>query len=392
MSRAAPTASAGLSLRVVRDFDDPALAGWDELVLASVAPSVFRSREWLQAWWAAFGAGRDLFILVFQDAGHLGGIVPLYAERHRFAWRTTTTLRLVGDGSFDADHLDLIVRAGRERDVAQRFAAWLEENAAAWDMLRLAPVDAASPAAAALVEARPWSLRRAQIPALVVPLPASWDEYLARLSPQGRAGLRRVERRLEERFAVRYRRVERPEELAPALERLFDLHSRRWATRGLAGAFADPARREFYRRLSAALLARDRLFFTALELEGSVAAIEFGYFLAGTYSQVQGGFDPAFGEYSVARVLRCRILRDLIARGAQQYDFLAGDEGFKRAWSAGEYAMLDLVLARPRTWGALALRAAQLADVLRSTLPNALRRPLRALYRRVKPRPVAAEE
>jgi len=67
------------------------------------------------------------------------------------------------------------------------------------------------------------------------------------------------------------------------------------------------------------------------------------------------------------------IIQQLIARGIQYYDFLAGDEPYKARWGAKNLEYLDVACAPPLSPGAalIALRRAAYhsKNLLRSLLP-----------------------
>ena len=96
------------------------------------------TREWLEAWWAAFAHDRRLVALLFRDsAGELVGLALLYQDvlegRLELA---LTRLRFVGDGSADSDSLDFVVGPGYERACAHAFLSWFERQSEA-DLVEL---------------------------------------------------------------------------------------------------------------------------------------------------------------------------------------------------------------------------------------------------------------
>ena len=92
------------------------LSAWNDLVAASAADSIFLTHEWLTSWWDAFRADRELKLIVCTEGdGEVVGVIPLYRTRVRTELRyPLELLRLVGDGTFDSDNLDVIARRGYE--------------------------------------------------------------------------------------------------------------------------------------------------------------------------------------------------------------------------------------------------------------------------------------
>jgi hypothetical protein len=174
----------------------PALTGldeasWNGLLDRSAAPSVFLTWTWQTEWARAFAPDHSLQILaVTDDDGGLAGLLPLYEDGpERF--------RVLG-GVEVSDYLDLIAAAGSEEDVWQALLQHRAAQRVEWD---LHAVRAASPTAEILPRIAPsWGLRvvadvEERCPVLA--LPATWDEYLARLSGKDRHELKRKMRKLE---------------------------------------------------------------------------------------------------------------------------------------------------------------------------------------------------
>src|SRR5690242_1437988 len=72
-------------------------AEWERVLRESTGPTIFSTPEWLDAWWRAYGQGKQLLALAFSSmSGELIGLAPLYLEQLHGGIRR---LRLVGDGS-----------------------------------------------------------------------------------------------------------------------------------------------------------------------------------------------------------------------------------------------------------------------------------------------------
>jgi CelD/BcsL family acetyltransferase involved in cellulose biosynthesis len=171
---------------------------------------------------------------------------------------------------------------------------------------------------------------------------------------RGKIGLR--SRRLEKKYAVvKIRKVSNQSELEYALQALFDLHGKHWNLRGLPGTLHSPTRRGFYGELARSLLARRRLEFWILELDGKIMAAQFGLRHGDTVFSLQEGFDPAYSSDSVGYILRSQVLKNLIAEGIRKYDFLGGADDSKVRWAAEVKSYVSLEFAQPWTRGNLHL-------------------------------------
>ena len=297
---------------------------WNGLLDRSKLPSVFLSWQWQTQWAQAFARDRRLHLLSVTDAeGGLTGLLPLYEEQ-------PATLRFLG-GVDVSDYLDVIVAAGREEEV--------------WHVLL--QHRAAEPVEWGLHAIRATSLTPSLVPALapayglqvsttveercpVLPLPETWDDYLARLSGKDRHELRRKMRKLERELpGATVRSHHGHEGWDEALSRFLRLH--RLSKVGKA-RFMDERMERFFRDATGALAAAGwaRLWF--LECAGAAVASFLCLEYAGTVGLYNSGFDPAHAGLAPGIVLLAHVIRDAIDRGIPTFDFLRGEEPYKQGF------------------------------------------------------------
>jgi CelD/BcsL family acetyltransferase involved in cellulose biosynthesis len=349
---------------------------WNRLLQANPTSSIFQTPEWLAAWWKSFARDKELLGLVFADAeDRTLGIAPLYREQSSFLGRTITTLRMVGAGSGDSDALDFITSPGNEEVCADAFVAWLAKQKD-WNVCALETLPQNSLVARRLgtrLHEAGWSVDATLTPNFVVDLPDAWQQYLNALEPSFRPLLTRYPRRLQSRYGVRFVRCESVEDLKVNLEALFSLHQMRWIGRGEPGAFANPARRDFYFEMAAAFLRRGWLEFWLLELDGEIVGAQFCFRYNDTVSLLQEGFHPKYAADKIGYALRARVLEEMIRSGAKRYDFLGGDDPYKAKFGAHQKNYLNLTFAGPsglgRAYLALQRRKRQVKTWLKSKLP-----------------------
>jgi CelD/BcsL family acetyltransferase involved in cellulose biosynthesis len=359
---------------------------WDALLEQYAGATPFCTWEWLATWWRAYAQNDRLLVLAARDASAaLIGLAPLALSTERSCGVALRTLRLMGDGSHDSDNLDLPVRPGSEAEFSQALINWIREHSREWDVGRWCTLPAQSPVGGRLLadlQALGWNVRTSTRPHTVLALPETWEGYLKGLSSNERSKIGRRMRRVEKLYDVRVRKCAEPAELGPALDALFDLHGKHWRQRGLPGSFQLPARRRFYRELAPLLLARQRLEFWLLELDGRVVAAQFAMRHGNSIYGLQEGFDPEYSADSVGYVLRSYLLKELISRGMRLYDFLGGPEEAKMRWGARAEHYLDIAFARPRSRGSLVLSLERASGGFKGWLRTKLPEPaLRTLKR-----------
>lgn len=310
---------------------------WRVLLPRTAADTIFLTWEWLSSWWASYGKGKELLVLVARDsAGTCQGIAPLYVEPHRQMRRTLRRLRFLGDGSSDSDYLDFVVARGQESDVVPALLDHLRSLTDVWDVAQLNEVPDSSPTGGLLADwlARSgWLLRRKEVPCAVVSLPDSWGRYDHMLRPRFRTAVRACLRNLEH-WGGAVEPLTEESKVEEWLDQLFALHGVRWQQRRQQGVFADPAKRDFYRRICRAFLTRNWLHFMRWRVNGVVLACQFGFVYKATYHQLQEGFDFESAHASPGISLRAAMIRDLISRGVRAYDFLGGIGRHKTDWGA----------------------------------------------------------
>ena len=325
-------------LRTPQDLETLA-PSWESLLAGSASDTIFLTPDWIVSWWAAYAGGRELLAMRVHEGDRLVGLAFLYRKeaklvrgiRHR-------ALALVGDGSADSDYLDWISEPGREAEVVDAILRYARTRVAGWDLLLLNEIPETSPHLAPLesrVRSWGWRWRVERVPCARVSLPDSWDRYLKTLKPRMRTKIRSVLREMDTSFQARYDRSADLGDLDARLASLYDLHNRRWESEGTRGIFHAEEKRTFYALLSRRLMARDRLRFYSLQIDGRYVAHQYCFEYRGCMFLLQEGLDPEWFQHGAGNALRAHVFQDCIARGLEAYDFLGGVTPHKLSWGAG---------------------------------------------------------
>jgi glycosyltransferase involved in cell wall biosynthesis/CelD/BcsL family acetyltransferase involved in cellulose biosynthesis len=320
----------------------PALEGaWR----AAMRPGqLFVGPDWATAWLSTAEPGVRPSVLVARDAaGAPMGFLPLA--------RRGGTLEPCGAGA-GADHVDVVAREGEARAVAEAMLDAL--LALPWRRLLLRHL-AEDGALRAAVAGRRWRVPYAERLATVCPYVEARGDfaaYLGRFSAKHRGNLRRQARAFRDDPDAAVERVSSPAEAGPALERLFDLHERRFAARGVETSFRGERVRAFHRALAASLAARGELSLAFLRVGGRDLAAHYGFRQGGRLHHFQGGFDPEARAKSPGTALATIVLEeDVFGAGLHELDFLDGGEAYKASFATGVRRLYDLEVFRPTPWG-----------------------------------------
>lgn len=190
------------------------------------------------------------------------------------------------------------------------------------------------------------------------------DLALARENGQGvlsalSSGTRaRVNRSLRGFGAVETDWAQSVPEAIEILAQLIVLHQRRWSHAGLPGAFTARSP-DFHRDLIARLLPLGQAaLFRARSGAGTIGCL-YNFVDRGRVLQYQGGFEQ-FPDNKLRPGLVTHVLcmEESARRGFSEYDFMAGEQRYKRELSTGERKLV-WATARRRRLRPLLLRAAR---------------------------------
>jgi CelD/BcsL family acetyltransferase involved in cellulose biosynthesis len=236
---------------------------WTDLVLADPSGTFFHTPAYLKLYWEEFGARPEHLLLAFAEDGDGGQIGAVAFER------VGETLRFLG-GTEVTDYLGPVARDGDQGAVAKElFAALGRRDDWSGADLRGLPEDApwlgllGDAASAEGFSVEVTDDRNGVAPFL--PLPGSWDEYLANLPSKLRHEIKRKARKLEGDGGP-FRVVRTTEQsLVRDLDRFVELHR---SSEGPKGVFMQPGMEIFFRRLAEEFLPSNVFRLNFLEIGG----------------------------------------------------------------------------------------------------------------------------
>ena len=327
---------------IVRALDETeflaAGARWDALLARSRADSFFLRHAWLSAWWRRFGGARKLAVLELLCADETVGFAPLcISKKSAHGLLPLREVGFLGREKVTGDYLDLIAAPGMEEEILDATLGHLLERRGEWDLLRLSDLPEGCATAmrlARLADAR--ALTLAPVPGQTcpyLPLPTSWEAFLQKsCSANLRSNLRRREKKLAgmgARFVDRSR-----EGTADALEALFALHGARWSEmKGRTGNFVDDRVRAFHQELAPTLAREGALGLWTVEVGDRAVAAIYGFKHRGKFLYYQAGFDPTWADHGVGLALMGHAIKRCIEGGIGEFDYLRGEEDYKRRWT-----------------------------------------------------------
>lgn len=351
-----------LTVRIVTDDHEFAEMRpvWTDVLARTHGGHAFLTWEWAFTWWRHFGAPDDLHIVVVEDAGEVIALAPLLRMRTGLAGLGLEVYLPIGHEN--ADYGGILLGA-RPREAGRAILDHLEQLVASSNaVVELIRVPGECPILALLDEHVAGSSHLAfdgigNLQCLYVDFAEVDDPagHVARLAKRHDAP--REYRRLARNHATKFDyHVDWP--VSDAMNLLFELHERRWATKGDAygGLFAEASTRSFAIDAVEALAAAGIARLSFVTADGTPVAGSLGYEYGGIFSWHKYSFDPAYSSYSPGHILIMLLLEQAVATGLREYNFGRADESYKERWVNSRRRLATVLLRRPGVRGSLQRR------------------------------------
>lgn len=189
-------------------------------------------------------------------------------------------------------------------------------------------------------------------------LSVGWETIAARRSSRTWSGLRRKARKLSAAGQVRYVHVTDELSLREWLPKVWDLYAARANSVRRAKLWASTAGQAFLSDWMAGLAREGALDLCFLVVADRPEAFVFGVRDPNCYYLYGLAFDPAspLVRYSPGEQLLIHVMKEAAATGVPTFDFLVGDEPYKRAWS-DEARPVSTYILGPNTTSRRAIEA-----------------------------------
>lgn len=355
---------------------EPLAEAWD--TLAGGMP--FRTWAWMSSWWRHYGQDADprrrlCVVCVLDDHGTPLAIAPWYVSPAS-GW--DRVVRFLGSGDVCSEYLGVLCRRGAEDTASDALAEWLLQRCSSapaasddpsvdgWGLLELTDMAAddqlIAQLARRLAEGGSTIHRREGAACWRVELPITMDEYLGRMSKNGRRQCRRLWRRLFDSGRAVLHTARNAGEFSQAMDTLIELHTRRSVALGRPGCFASARFTAFHREAAQEMFRCGQAQLHVLDCDGRPIAAEYELCGNGVMYAYQSGIDPARLALEPGRACQLAVMRWAIENGYHAYDMLRGDEPYKRHWLVERRRVVETRVVAPRI-GPRLCHAAWLAGV-----------------------------
>ena len=163
------------------------------------------------------------------------------------------------------------------------------------------------------------------------------EDYLAARSANTRQQIRRSDRFYAAGGGITIKRAETPAAAHAMLDAMADLHQASWVARGQPGSFATPFFARFHHALIDTAFRDEQIMLMAVCGAGTVIGILYNFSFRGRVLAYQSGLDHVAAGVQGKSGLTCHhaAIRDALTRGFDSYEFLAGDDRYKRSLADG---------------------------------------------------------
>lgn len=281
--------------------------------------TLFVLPSWSEVWWQIFGSDLQLYLRAVRQGEKIIGIAPLLVKGE--------IASIIG-GTDVCDYLDFIVTPGMEDDFFNVLLNDLEQQG-----IRQLNVKPVRPDSTVLTNLVPIARQRKyevfcceEGVSVELDLPATWDDYLAKLTKKQRHEVKRKLRRLWEADNVVYRCVKVNQEVGDFINTFLKLFS---LSREDKANFMTAQMESFFRLLAETMAKIGLLRVGILEINKLPTAIIMGFDYNNMMYLYNSAYNPEYSYLSVGLLSKVLCIKDSIQRGTKKWDFLKGAEPYK---------------------------------------------------------------
>ncbi len=327
---------------------------WNALALGSRA-GIFSSFDWAWGWWQHVGRDesllgqKSLFIVAVRRGGRVVGIAPLMIRRPSRKGLTVRKVEFIGSTFNDYNDF-LIGETGPE--VLRAWASFILGKKPLWDLIELRSFPESSQSQGILRDAfAELGLPHRVVsddPCPYIRLTSDWRGMLKNLSRNTRLTFHNQANRLERLRELGYRErvIENPHEEPGLLARMAEVE-RRKQVHGARGDRLVARAPGFFNYLFKNLAPAGRLIFAVMEKGEQLLAYQLGFRVGRIIWDYTTAFDPSFGNLSPGTMLLPQVFDYAHHHGYEEFDFLRGDEPYKRRLAKSTHATWRVQVWKP---------------------------------------------
>jgi CelD/BcsL family acetyltransferase involved in cellulose biosynthesis len=343
---------------------------YDDLLERSSAVSPFLLLEWLLPWYRHYGRKLDLHAAVVKSGERLLAAAPLTVERTG-GWLRHEVVRFLGTGrGLRGNYFNLILDPAEPAgaDLLLEHLTGLLEDRRVLHLEHLSPYsDGRETLALLLRDSGREAVVQAEHGCVSGPLPGSFAEFVKNVpAPARRSHLRAGDHNVCQHFGgADYDLCTRDDQVEEFLDNVGYLNTMRKRRIGMTSSWDDERNYACRAEIAQGMLQRGALRLERVGCGGNVMAGLIGFVFKNRYFCYNIGFNQNYAHYEPGHLLLARRIRDCIAEGLAEFDFLVGDVPYKKQYFRDSIPELQVTALPPRGQGRVAHTAYMFARSLK---------------------------
>lgn len=307
---------------------------WNSL-FASGAYEVSTSFEWTYALLTTHLNKKDSFLLIIlKDSEEVLGIVPLIISETKKYGQSIKTLFPISE--YYNTHSDILLKY-QSKELIDTFITCLSEIENNWDVFRIGRFVETNP----IVESIETYLKETSIkykfskedPSFFITLDDTYGAYLKKRSAKFRNYLKRMGKKLDVLGHVRVAQLGDFNSLTAAYEQFLHVEEKSWKYYHGTAIINVKKQEKFYRKFCEYEYETGRLHLFFLYLDELAIAYNMGVIKDNKYLYLKTSYDEEFKKASPATVLRAELIKELISKGIEYFDFPGEPYEWELQWA-----------------------------------------------------------
>jgi CelD/BcsL family acetyltransferase involved in cellulose biosynthesis len=301
---------------------------WEKVCDSCTNCTPFQYPQWIIPWWECFG-GATFKAVAIRENSQLISFIPL------FIITTENEIKkcfLVGTGI--SDYQDIPMCTDKKEECIQMFLNYLWSIRGEWDECEFTDVSEDANLCTEIAYDYFIIQKNQNNICMSKNIVTETKMLLYQVSKKLRNNIRRFERKINAYGTVSFTE-ELEGNLDKAIDNLISLHSARWNSKNNPGVLSDCKVSLFHHSASKLLFKKGLLKIFTLYLNEKLLASYYVLTKDNTAYVYIGGIDPAMVDFSPGTLALYYSIRSMVESGFTCFDFLRGQEEYKRYWMPG---------------------------------------------------------
>lgn len=292
---------------------------WNQLYIDSLTATPFQSPYWVIPWWKNFG-GDQLFTIAIEVNSKLVGLAPFYVNSGN---NSEKVLYFIGTGI--SDYLDILYSENYREIVFVQILECLKKHSDEWDRCDFQELSECSLLLGAYKNSNQFLINMCKQSdcSFITAVP---DGGLQKTLPgKLRKNAKNYMNKINADSILQFEKSGSPSDL-------IRLHSKRWNDKEEKGVLENSEIQKFHQDVFENSYSKGNVHYFLLKIGNIAAAC---YYVLTNKSQAYfylSGFDPFYSRFSPGTIALFMSINHLLENGITCFDFLRGNETYKKYW------------------------------------------------------------